>query len=82
MRNYTTYTGTFSNKKGQSRTMTFIRHSDVPQSIRGSGKRPSLVEGMETVYDVNAKAWRTFNHNTQVGSLITGKIDFSFDKVS
>ena len=82
MKNYTTYTGTFSNKKGQQRTMTFIRHSDIPSSFAGSGRRPKLSEGMETVYDVNANGWRTFNHNTQVGQITKGNIDFSFDKVS
>ena len=80
MRNYTAYTGTFTNKKGQVRTMTFIRQSDVPSSILGTGKSPNLSEGYETVYDVNANGWRTFNHNTQVGQLSTKSINFSFDK--
>ena len=78
MKQYTTYTGTFTNKKGQTRTMTFIRHSDLPSSVVGSGKVPNLSEGFETVYDVNAKGFRTFNHNTKVGSLTTGQVDISF----
>ena len=82
MNQYTTYTGTFTNKKGQTRTMTFIRHSDLPSSVVGSGKVPILSEGMETVYDVNAKGFRTFNHNTKVGGLVSGQVNISFDSIS
>jgi len=59
--------------------MTFIRHGDVPSNIVGSGKRPTLSEGFETVYDVNAKGWRTFNSNTQIGQLSQKTMQFSFD---
>ena len=79
MKNYTAYTGTFVNKQGQTRTMTFIRHGDVPSNIVGSGKRPTLSEGFETVYDVNAKGWRTFNSNTQIGQVTQKTMQFSFD---
>ena len=62
--------------------MTFIRHSDLPSSVVGSGKSPKLSEGMETVYDVNAHGFRTFNWKTTVGEVSTKKINFSFDKNS
>ena len=79
MSNYTAYTGTFVNKNGQTRTMTFIRQGDIPSSFFKSGVKRNLSEGMETVYDVNAKGWRTFNSNTQIGQLSQKTVQFSFD---
>ena len=79
MSNYTAYTGTFVNKNGQTRTMTFIRQGDVPSSFFNGSIKRNLSEGMETVYDVNAKGWRTFNSNTQIGLLSQKTVQFSFD---
>jgi hypothetical protein len=59
--------------------MTFIRESDVPSSVFGGGQKRKLSEGMETVYDVQANGWRTFNSNTQVGQLSQKTVQFSFD---
>ena len=80
MNQYTVYTGTFTNLKGQTRTMSFIKHSDLPSSVVGSGKSPRLAEGMETVWDINAGGFRTFNYKTAVGPITSKNTNFSFDK--
>ena len=68
--NTTVYTGTFVTKRGDRRTMNFIRPDEAPQGTFPSVIRPrKLSEGMETVYDIDRQAYRTFNSNTQVGSL-------------
>ena len=77
-----TYTGTFTKRNGQTRTMTFVKGADIPQSFRGSGKPPRLSQGEEIVYDVNAKGYRVFNHNTVVGQVTQNNVTFSFDKIS
>ena len=77
-----TYTGTFTKRNGQTRTMTFVKGADIPQSFRGSGKPPRLSQGEEIVYDVNAKGYRVFTHNTVVGQVTQNNVTFSFDKIS
>jgi len=68
--NMTVYTGTFTKSNGQTRTMNFIRPSDAPSGTFPSSMRQrSLRPGFETVWDVDAGGYRTFNSNTQVGSL-------------
>ena len=52
--NYQIHTGTFTKRNGQARTMTFVKGTDVPQHVRGSGPPPRLSKGEEIVYDVNA----------------------------
>ena len=67
---YTTYTGTFKKQDGQSRTMTFIRPSDIPSHLFEGKTRPqSNPKGQEVVYDVKAKSFRTFNWGTVQGSV-------------
>ena len=66
---YQIYTGTFTKRNGQTRTMSFIKHADIPSSIRGSGKTPHLSHGEEVVFDVNAKGFRVFNWNTAQGQV-------------
>ena len=79
---YKTYTGTFTKRNGQTRTMTFIKSTDVPTHIRGTGTAPRLSNTEEVVYDVNARGFRVFNHNTVQGQITENNIDFSFDKTS
>ena len=68
--NITVYTGTFTKSNGQTRTMNFIRPSEAPSgTFPGSLKERSLRPGFETVWDVDAGGYRTYNSNTQVGSL-------------
>ncbi len=82
MNQYPTYTGTFTKRNGQTRTMTFVKGADIPQSIHGGGKPPRLSQGEEVVYDVKAKGFRVFNHNTVVGQVTQNNMRFSFDKIS
>ena len=78
MNQYTTYTGTFTKRNGQSRTMTFVKSSDIPSSVLGSGNTPKLSKGEEVVYDVHAKGFRVFNHNTIQGVISESKQSVSF----
>ena len=68
--NTTVYTGTFVTKRGDRRTMNFIRPSEAPSgTFPANLKQRNLSEGMETVYDIDRQAYRTFNSKTQVGSI-------------
>ena len=78
MNQYPTYTGTFTKRNGQNRTMTFVKSTDVPSSIRGSGTAPKLSKGEEVVYDVNVSGFRVFNHNTIQGTISESKQSVSF----
>tara|TARA_Y100000593_G_C4131118_1_gene247422 strand:- start:321 stop:569 length:249 start_codon:yes stop_codon:yes gene_type:complete len=70
--NFPVHTGTFTTQKGEKRTMSFIKVSDLPSSITSLHSRSrKLKTGMETVYDVDKKAYRTFNHNSLIGTLQT-----------
>ena len=82
MNSYTTYTGTFVKQDGKTRTMTFIKTTDLPQHMRDTTKTRNLAEGMETVFDVNAKSFRTFNWNTHQGTIRKDTTNFSFDKTN
>ena len=68
--NTTVYTGTFVTKRGDRRTMNFIRPNEASSgTFPANLKQRNLSEGMETVFDIDRQAYRTFNSNTQVGSL-------------
>ena len=68
--NTTVYTGTFTKSNGQNRTMNFIRPSEAPSGTFPSSMRTrSLRPGFETVWDIDAGAYRTFNSHTMVGTL-------------
>lgn len=68
--NFPVHTGTFTTQKGEKRTMSFIKVTDLPTSITGVATRSrTLRPGFETVYDVDKGAYRTFNHNSVVGSI-------------
>ena len=64
------YTGTFTTQKGEKRTMSFIKVSDLPSSVTNLHSRVrKLQPGFETVYDVDKSQYRTFNYNTLVGNI-------------
>ena len=68
--NMTVYTGTFTKSYGLTRTMNFIRPSEAPSGTFPLNlKERSLRPGFETVWDIDAGGYRTFNSNSQVGSL-------------
>ena len=74
----TAYTGTFTTKGGNQRTMTFVRGDDIPTSLHKGGTK-RLSEGLETVFDINAKQFRTFNWKTSIGEVSAKNINYSFD---
>jgi hypothetical protein len=77
----TAYTGTFTTKSGNQRTMTFVRGDDIPDSLHKGGTK-SLREGLETVYDIKAKQFRTYNWKTSIGEVSAKNINYTFDNRS
>jgi hypothetical protein len=67
--NFTVYTGTFMNKTGFQRKMRFVKVSDFPSSVTSGFKTRNLQPGYETVWDLDMNQFRTFNYNTQIGTL-------------
>lgn len=67
--NFTVYTGTFTNKSGFNRQMRFVKVSDFPSSVTSGFKSRSLKPGYEVVWDLDLNEFRTFNYNTQIGTL-------------
>jgi len=68
------YNGTFVKTSGEDRTMSFVRIGDLPPEFLGSkvnsnAKTRKYAEGIELVWDIVSKDFRTFNHNTIVGTL-------------
>jgi hypothetical protein len=69
------YSATFVKKNGESRLMNFVKVSDftdefVTKHLGTQGSKEhkrTLSEGMEVVYDIDSKAFRTFNWNAVVG---------------
>jgi|TARA_R110002126_G_scaffold62005_5_gene160045 hypothetical protein len=69
MGNIKYYRGSFTKASGDLRTMFFVRAEDMPSSFitentAGTGKTRNLKEGLETVWDLQATGWRTFNWKT------------------
>ena len=69
MTNIKYYRGTFSKANGELRTMFFVRSQDLPTTFvetntKGTGNQRNLKEGLETVWDLQAQGWRTFNWRT------------------
>jgi hypothetical protein len=72
------YSATFVKKSGESRLMSFIRAEDFTAEFiekylptyQAKEKRV-LNEGLEAVFDVDSKSFKTFNWNTIVGSPTT-----------
>ena len=63
------YTGTFTKKSGDERTMTFVRLNDLPEQflneqVSGTGTARNLADGLELVWDVENSGFRVFNWNT------------------
>lgn len=63
------YTGTFTKKSGEERTMRFVRLPDLPEQflseqVSGNGAVRNLADGLELVWDVENSGFRVFNWNT------------------
>ena len=79
---YTQYTGTFTKADGTQRTMSFIKPEDLPYTHFSTNQRkPQMSRDgkTEVVYDTKLRAFRRFNHSTQVGQIVKENIQFSFD---
>ena len=69
------YQGSFKKADGDIRSMHFVRLPDLPESfldgkVKGQdAKKRVLKEGMETVWDVTAQGFRTFNWSTVLGEV-------------
>lgn len=72
------YEGKFLKKDGTSRTMKFVKTSELPQSflekVTKGGTKPKLSDGFENVWDVENEGFRVFNHNTLQGELKTTEV--------
>ena len=76
------YVGTFTKSNGTNRTMYFVRTKDLPTAFvegntTNSGRKRTLSEGLETVWDLENQSWRTFNWTTTSGEVkaFTGSIE-------
>jgi hypothetical protein len=74
------YNATFVKTTGEERTMNFVRIGDLPDTflvgkIKNTGKTRKLSNGLELVWDLDSKGFRTFNNNTAVGKVTTREVD-------
>ena len=79
------YNGTFTKKNGEARTMRFVRITDIPETfitarIKGTGRKPTLSEGMELVWDLDTSAFRMFNWKTVDGEIAEIEVDNPFEE--
>lgn len=67
-------TGSFLKKDGTHRHMRFVSTQDIPQetlqSLSKGGRKPTLIEGGELVWDLEANGFRSFNHLTVVSPVV------------
>ena len=69
------YHGFYKKVNGEVREMYFVRASDLPESflnetlVGKNNKKRTLQKGMETVWDMKAQGFRTFNWETVVGQV-------------
>jgi hypothetical protein len=76
----TVYTGTFITQRGNQRTMNFVRPSEAPSGTFPTTLRErNLQPGYETVFDIDRQAYRTYNSNTQVGTISSTTRDVSIN---
>lgn len=80
------YFGTFTKKDGSIRDMSFVRLEDInnynpeflaSRIVGNRTKSNNYSEGNELVYDLEADAFRIFNHSTLVNSIKEYIIDDS-----
>ena len=68
------YSGTFVKSSGEDRTMNFVRFEDLPNEfldskIKNRFARRQYREGVELVWDIVNKDFRTFNWNAVKGNV-------------
>jgi hypothetical protein len=76
----TIYNGTFRKLNGQTRTMRFIRKSDLPASMVNEATISNLEAKThsEVVYDTDKRAFRQFNWKTAEGEVTETQSTFKF----
>ena len=79
----TGYQATFTKKDGSAREIRFVRTDDMPEKwfakhIKGTGKKRTLKEGNDLVWDIDNEGFRVFNWNTVQGDV--KKFDYFLDK--
>ena len=76
----TAYTGTFTTKGGNQRTMTFVRGDDIPTSIHGGGIKNNLeITPQEKGFRVDKNSRYFFGG---WGEVSAKNINYSFDNRS
>lgn len=69
----TGYKGTFLKKNGERRTMRFLKLDDLPRKFLSEntkgGKRLTVGDGMELVWDIDESDFRIFNHKMRVDNI-------------
>jgi hypothetical protein len=67
------FKGTFIKQNGERRTMRFLKIADLPSTLLEGkfkgGKKHSLAEGSELVWDIDEKDFRVFNHKLLVDKI-------------
>ena len=81
------YNGTFTKKNGDARTMRFVRITDIPEKfiatqIKGTGRKSTLSDGLELVWDLDTNAFRMFNWKTVEGNVTEIEVDNPFEESS
>ncbi len=66
--------GTFRKKDGSLRTMRFVELGDLPEGFfisqtKGTGKKRTLTEGSNLVWDLDRQGFRVFNRSTIIGEI-------------
>jgi hypothetical protein len=76
----TIYNGTFRKLNGETRTMRFIRKSDLPSNMVNESTISTLESKTqsEVVYDTEKRAFRQFNWKTVEGDVSETSSTFSF----
>jgi hypothetical protein len=73
------FEGTYLKKDGTSRTMRFVKISDLPRAflekVTKGGEGPKLSGGLESVWDVENVGFRVFNHDTLQGELTVTEVE-------
>jgi len=72
--------GIFKKKDGSLRTMRFVELGDLPEGFfisqtKGTGKKRTLTEGSNLVWDLDKQGFRVFNRKTIVGEIKTFDIE-------
>ena len=78
--------GTFVKKDGNELQMNFVRLDNLPEGFieknTAGGVGPTLAEGQEIVWDLDAAGFRIFNWNTAVGDVVEFNLPNGTESIS